>query len=532
MKRRDRRRSRALASAGTVADLLHHLGDEERMGEHPYARSMRPRLPFEFPSDLRHDGDADALRAAALAAVARLRSAGERLHAIVARCDVGGELHKVVARDLGLSRRQFYRDLAVARERVAADLRAGNARHSAGSAPRRVAIEARLRTAISLSAGGHGKAAVDHFTPLVASLEGEEAIWGHCVLADLLLDDGRLQPARRELGVAVRLCENERSPGRSRTLLTRAKLLHQTGRATEACTALERVVSPIGAATDTSSPLAVDTLAEASALLAFCYHERGDFASAVAVHARNPASSETSRVSTVTRRQYLNVNAMLACDDRAGPESAQQACMAFYAFAISHGYLDDISAALVQMAAIARLERRLDDAQQLAQESLSIQRAIGSNCASVLGMLAGLAVDAGAYARALLAAREARADAVPGSHTWWGTHLHEAEALAGAGQSAQARTICERVTDGLSRDTRLAAWLRRVEATVFDALGDSERASRAAGESLEILGSDAPPFHRIKNLIVAQRIRPDKTRHAQIAHLSTVLGWDAAIPRT
>ncbi len=351
------------------------------------------------------------------------------------------------------------------------------------------------------------------------------------MLADLLLDDGRLQPARHELGVAVRLCENQRGPGRSRTLLTRAKLLHQTGRATEACAELERVVSPIGATTDPSSPLAIDTLAEASALLAFCYHERGDFASAVAVHARNPASTDTACVSTVTRRQYLNVNAMLACDDRAGPQSAQQACTAFYAFAISHGYLDDIAAALVQMAAIARLERRLDDAQQLAHESLSIQRAIGSNCASVLGMLAGLAVDRGAYACAVLAAREARAQAVPGSHTWWGTHLHEAEALAGAGRPADARTICERVTDGLSRDTRLAAWLCRVEATVFDALGDSERASRAAGESLEILGSDAPPFHRIKNLIVAQRIQPDKTRRAQIAHLSSVLGWDATIPR-
>ena len=49
MKRRDRRRSRALASAGTVTDLLHQLGDDERLGEHPYARTIKQRLPFEFP---------------------------------------------------------------------------------------------------------------------------------------------------------------------------------------------------------------------------------------------------------------------------------------------------------------------------------------------------------------------------------------------------------------------------------------------------------------------------------------------------
>ena len=297
------------------------------------------------------------------------------------------------------------------------------------------------------------------------------------MLADLLLDDGRLQPARHELGVAVRLCENQRGPGRSRTLLTRAKLLHQTGRATEACAALERVVSPNVATSDPSTPLAVNTLAEASALLAFCYHERGDFTSAVAVHARNPASSEMAGVSTVTRRQYLNVNAMLACDDRAGPQVPSKPARPSTT-SPSPGYLDDIAAALVQMAAIARLERRLEDAQQRAHESLSIQRAIGSNCASVLGMLAGLAVDQGAHAHAVLAAREARVHAVPGSHTWWGTHLHEAEALAGAGRPAHARTICERVTYGLSatRASRLGCAASKQRSSTRSGIQSAPRA--------------------------------------------------------
>jgi predicted ATPase len=49
---------------------------------------------------------------------ARAAARDRRLHAIVARCDVAGEKHEAVARDLGLSLRQFYRERNVAFARL------------------------------------------------------------------------------------------------------------------------------------------------------------------------------------------------------------------------------------------------------------------------------------------------------------------------------------------------------------------------------------------------------------------------------
>lgn len=510
----DARRSRAPSHAGLVAGLMQGLDDDRLVAEHPLARA------FSAP-------DAATVRENVLQAVERLRdlpSSGERLHAIAARCDLGGELHKIVAADLGLSRRQFYRDLARARGFVERELDAPFDAVPASVPPSDG--EARLQTAIALASAGHGRTAVEHFAPIVARLLGEAAAWGHCVLADLQLDNGDVAGARRELKVAVE-CAGSDGIGADRARLTGAKLLQYAG-AAQAARELEDLVARLDARGEDSS-LAVDTLSEALALLAFCYHERGDFAAAETAARRNPASSPGRRVSAFARRQSLNVNAMLACDADAGPRAAQQSCDAFYRFAVANGFLDDVSAALLQSSGIARFERRLDEAQRLAAESLAIQRTIGSTGAPVLGMLAAIAVDAGDYARGQQLARETRAAAPAGSHTWWATYLHEAEALARSRDHREALRICRRVArEAGDRDARIAAWRSRVEGLAYDALGDRARAYRAAGMSLDILGDRAPPFHRLKSLLVAQQIRPSRRRREQIRDLTALLGWNEA----
>jgi hypothetical protein len=63
------------------------------------------------------------------------------------------------------------------------------------------------------------------------------------------------------------------------------------------------------------------------------------------------------------------------------------------------------------------------------------------------------------------------------------------------------------------------------EATAFGGLGDNGAAYRAAGSALEILGDAAPPFHRLKSLMVAHQIRPTRSHRTQIRDLAAVLGW-------
>jgi hypothetical protein len=449
---------------------------------------------------------------------------GERLHAIVQRCDIDREMHKVVAADLGLSRRQFYRDLATARRLIDEGLREKAA--PAASAGDQGPFGSQLETAVALAAAGHGKAAFRYFAPAVASLAGDEAAWGHSVLAEFLLEDGDLPGAGSQLRRALAACVRERGPGMAHALLIEANVSSETGRAVEAVRLLQQCVDYVEPHANARDWLAVDTFSRALTLLAFWFHARGEFKAAATVHARNPAASSHSLVSPMAQIDYLNVNAMLACDSVDGPSGAKAACDAFHDFATGHGFLEEISAALLQLGGIARFERRLVDAERFAQESLAIHRTIGRPAAPILSMLTGIAVDRGASSHAVALARDMRAEAAPDSHAWWGSHLYEAEALAQAGQHREARSICSRVAfEARSRDTRIAAWLRRVEATTFGGLGDSGAAYRAAGNAVEILGEAAPPFHRIKSLMVAQGIRPTHSRGRQIRELANVLGW-------
>lgn len=52
----------------------------------------------------------------------QLGSRAQRWHAIIARCDIGGELHKCVADELAIGMRQFYRERKLAREYLAREL--------------------------------------------------------------------------------------------------------------------------------------------------------------------------------------------------------------------------------------------------------------------------------------------------------------------------------------------------------------------------------------------------------------------------
>jgi hypothetical protein len=94
---------RELAAAARHA--LIHLEDERELLRNPLLPHDR-RLPY------------DALRSTILCALESLRSSGagaaankqRRLHTILLRCDLGGEVHKGVMEAMALSRRQFYRE--------------------------------------------------------------------------------------------------------------------------------------------------------------------------------------------------------------------------------------------------------------------------------------------------------------------------------------------------------------------------------------------------------------------------------------
>jgi hypothetical protein len=429
------------------------------------------------------DGD-DPSGRAVFDALRRLREEprGERLHAIVTRCDLANEPHKSVAADLAISRRQFYRDLDEGRRRIAAFL---VERPETGD-DRQIG-DWKLAATVSLTADGHVDAA-RKLAPLIGegSDPAEAAAWGS---------------------------------------MGRAAALRDAGRPAEAAAMLKRCIQEFRVRDD-GTQIDADMRSYCYTSLTFFYFEFGKLREAALTHARNPAAVPGA-VSTLTRKQYLNVDAMLAIDGRSGAARARAICLAFHRFAIEHGFVDDISSSLLLLAGIARSERRYEEAERLARESLMIHEAIGRPIAPILSMLSGIAIDRGDASAGIALARETRTQAGMHSHAWWASHLFEAEATNLLGRPAPALAICamvERESD--SADARIRSWTRRVRAGSLKLQGENAAARRSAEAALEIAGPDGPAYQRLKNLLVANDLSPRLKRTDEIKDLAALLGWN------
>ncbi|MBV9647517.1 MAG: hypothetical protein JO043_08645 [Candidatus Eremiobacteraeota bacterium] len=113
------------------------LSGEETSGEATRARVQRALSTFERAGKTRMQAE-------------RI----ERQFAIINRCDLGGQLHKVVASDLGISMRTFYRERVEAFERLRKALAADRGTPSSSQAPPPSATAVHLERARLMAAQG------------------------------------------------------------------------------------------------------------------------------------------------------------------------------------------------------------------------------------------------------------------------------------------------------------------------------------------------------------------------------------------
>ncbi|HEY1429812.1 MAG TPA: hypothetical protein VGF18_09580 [Candidatus Tumulicola sp.] len=357
---------------------------------------------------------------------------------IVTRCDLAGESHKAVAADLAISRRQFYRDLEAGRRRV------GEFIELAPAADDRMFGDWKFAARVSLADAGHFEPAGKLLYPNATGVEShEEAAWD-----------------------AIR----------------HAQALQGSGHAAAAASLMERCVAGMSSKQGYTA-VAADVRSLAYTLLTFCYFELGKLRDAAAAHALNPASI-AGAVSMVARKQYLSVDAMLACDGREGTGRATAICIAFHRFAVQHGFIEEIASSLVLLSSIARYERRFGDAERLARESLTLYRAMSAPGDHVVSLLAGIAIDRGDAQSAIELAREARSLALEGSHAWWASYLFEAEAANLIGKSRIELELCAAVErDADTSDGRILSWTRRIQAGSFTIAGETVAGRRAADDA-------------------------------------------------
>ncbi|HEY1654377.1 MAG TPA: hypothetical protein VGF86_04605 [Candidatus Tumulicola sp.] len=174
-----------------VAVLLHGLRSRRALARSPFvAQALRAEDPAQLPA--RRAELAAALPEIIAGLVDELAAESEqsgRRFEVLQRSDVAREPHAVIARDVGLSRSQFYRDLQSAREALAHALEerlgapGGAAFEGFAADPRFVAIDA-------LRDSGQYERACAMATLLARNAGAADAVRALCVRADLETESG------------------------------------------------------------------------------------------------------------------------------------------------------------------------------------------------------------------------------------------------------------------------------------------------------------------------------------------------------
>jgi tetratricopeptide (TPR) repeat protein len=237
-----------------VRDLLRHRENFSRLRKNPLALQLFPSIGTE-----RLDARVIAQRilsavTAALDAIAPDRDdashAAEhlrRLQAIVERCDLGEEPHDVVARELGVCRRQFYRDRREAFERIACIVREQAVAPAFSVAERPDEVALQLTLASRLQNAGHFSAARTALERLsTQTLAPPQRALAMHELIELLCESGNISEARTALTRAKRDLANTDATGdelrllRAETLAAKAAVMTRSGEAQSAIAAADQ----------------------------------------------------------------------------------------------------------------------------------------------------------------------------------------------------------------------------------------------------------------------------------------------------
>jgi len=212
------------AAAKACRHLLRHLHQPAALHLNPLLRAQLNGTPT--PAAVR-----DLIEALAA-------GIPERERAIVLRCDLERQPHKTVARDLGLSMRQFYRDRGAMIDRLALQLVERTNRHQIYAAVIDVAALEAARARL-LQYGGHRETAVTLLRGIAASTASlEDSVAARCAVAGIFTEQNSIAAAEAELHeVARALAETP-----SVTALAFERMQHErrnmlwcSGREREAC---------------------------------------------------------------------------------------------------------------------------------------------------------------------------------------------------------------------------------------------------------------------------------------------------------
>ena len=520
------------SSAHDIAQLLAVLHDAEALGEHPYAQRAYARLPDSLSHAARLAAAVQAVRAAVRHAVDRLTLANgsitPRHHAVVSRCDLRREPHRAVARELGVSRSQFYRDLAEGRHRVDQDVleRLDSIRADCADQPSE--RHELVRSAYALALAGNPSAATALLTTRARETRGAERTDALLTLAEILSDQGdSVGAGRRVRDAGITLDETHSPPFRARSVLLGAILRRASGNDTELTTELARLGAIVDAwQPSLCSPDETDALSVVRTFQALCAAEHFDYDTAAALLRINPAACAS--VGARTRAVYLTVRASHAVNSTL-PPTAEAVVDEQYDFAASRGFARVTVTALLNRANLSYARLRLDDALRLASDAVKLSEAIGGpfDYALACADAAAIALAAKRHRTARILSDAATSAAAPNSRVWLRAQTTKAGLAVALGDWRSALAICDATASAASEDSAATLGMLRIRASAYMCAGDAGRARKALSAALERADAMPSAFAAARTLLLARNVIKSPRFEKRLRELSRGLEWPA-----
>jgi tetratricopeptide (TPR) repeat protein len=519
-----------------VQHLLRHLDDAAALQENTIARTILEVQAGEEAAGFNNRSALAHLRTKVLMAAKmllsdhsgseRAKAAAKRQYEIVVRCDLGSELHRVVAAELGLSRRQFYRERLRACAHLALFL-TQRPRDPATVYVLPSEFDLRLKCAVGLRNYGQIDAALTILESLCADAETPvHRIRAHCEMAIALCDAGRLHTAREVLARAKESFLAQQIPETYRAVcfaeIERVASLIQWGggglheameineRALEAlrgdALAHERGIE-LGALIAIALAWQYREMGNVSASLGFLRQARdfldqlrdpapelrasllGNFATTYALTAGGIATALAQLNEHLEFAQRHNLQ-------RAAADSLSTLCMI-------HTQRRDFRTALAHGRSALVLARTISGVEDFAYCALNVSR---------------IEAALGNTAEALALVREVRARLGTDLTMSVFTDMSEAEALLKAGAFAQGNALAKRCASrfaGLGMDRYLGSALR-MEAEGLAALGNHRGAVATIGSAIEVLERRGHTFSLAQAYEASARITGN-ARHGDTA---------------
>jgi tetratricopeptide (TPR) repeat protein len=491
----------ATVSPAVIAHLLRHLNDGSALRANAVAAPYFAAGPADGESD---DESLMRIRAAVEGAVLRIfDECSDRSHVyarrrrtILEQCDLRSRPREEVAAELGLSRRQFYRDRSEAIRLLAAFFTHAARRPEPRSMPSE--FELSLEYAQSLAHLGRRSAAIASIKALVASRPAfDQQVRALLSLAELHGDAGMLDHARAALQDARAV--STRLPLTAETRILRleidaanARLDWLSGRPDATQSTHERILAQLRDQDLLHERRAFELEALSWMRLGMLSRDVGDPAESLRLLQRADTTLRSVLKPTPTLRAELAGNfglTQMVLPDGLFDATVSMQC--YLDLAREHNLLCDAADALANLSTLYLQRGEMDDARAYARSGLALAQRVSSKPQRAdIAIIAALAeAESGNVTEALRLIEFARADVVQPSPTWVLAGLALAQALLYARQFARAQNIANAAAASMSAMgmSRYCGAALRIAAEAAEGGNHPAEAERTIQEAITLL---------------------------------------------